>query len=80
VCGRAAGNTPRTQKQTEWNETRNCKNSIVALQDHSSFMTFKHKHKRLSANYQQLNQNVGAFLSVGKVTFCSGQLLFGQLV
>ena len=31
MCGRTAGNTPRTQKQT-----RNCKNSVVALQDHCS--------------------------------------------
>jgi len=29
VCGRAAGNTPRTQ-----NQTRNCTNSVVAQQDH----------------------------------------------
>ena len=37
VCRRAAGNTPRTQKQTEWNETRNCTNSVVALLDHCSY-------------------------------------------
>jgi len=37
VCGRAAGNTPRTQKQTEWNETRYCTNSIGVLQDHCSY-------------------------------------------
>jgi len=39
VCGRAAGNTSRTQKQTEWNETRNCANSVVARQDHCSDKT-----------------------------------------
>jgi len=37
VCGRAAGNTPRTQKQTELNETRNCTKSVVALHDHCSY-------------------------------------------
>jgi len=37
VCGRAAGNPPRTQKQAEWNETRNCTNSALALQDHCSY-------------------------------------------
>ena len=32
VYRRAAGNTPRTQKkQTEWNEARNCTNSVVAF-------------------------------------------------
>ena len=37
VCGRAAVNTPRTQKHIKWNETRNCTNSVVALQDHCSY-------------------------------------------
>ena len=37
VCERAAGNTPRTQKQTEGNGTRNCGNSVMALQDHCSY-------------------------------------------
>jgi len=32
VCGRAARNTPKTQKQTAWNEARNCTNSVLALQ------------------------------------------------
>jgi len=36
VWGRAAGNTLRTQKQTQWNETRSCTNAVVALQDHCS--------------------------------------------
>ena len=39
VCGRAVGNKPRTEKQTEWNESRNCTNSMVALQDRCSYKT-----------------------------------------
>jgi len=37
VRGRAAGKTPRAQKPIEWNETRNCTNSVVVLQDHCSY-------------------------------------------
>ena len=36
VCGRAAGNSPRKHKN-ERNETRNCTNSVVVLQDHCSY-------------------------------------------
>jgi len=39
VCGRAAGDKPRTQK-----ETRNCSNSVVALQDHCSYKAPKTNH------------------------------------
>jgi len=37
VCGRAAGNTPRSQTQTEWHESRNWTNSVLALQDHCCY-------------------------------------------
>jgi len=33
MYGRAAWNTLRTQKGTGWNESRNCTNPVVALQD-----------------------------------------------
>ena len=50
VCGRrAAGNTPRTQK-----ETRNCTNSVVALQDQCSYAaptTNHHIKKRVLQKY-----------------------------
>jgi len=49
VCGRAAESTLRTQKQTEWNETRICTNTVVALQDHCSHKTpTKHHIKKMS--------------------------------
>jgi len=50
VCGRAAGNTPRTRKQTEWNEPRSCTNSFVELQDYCSYKaptTNHHINKQL---------------------------------
>ena len=38
VYGRAAGNSPRTTTTiNQWNETWNCRNSVVALQDHCSY-------------------------------------------
>jgi len=45
VCGRAAGNTPRTQKRTEWNKSRNCTNSALEMQDHCNY-----KERQQSAN------------------------------
>jgi len=39
VCKRAAGNTPRTQKQI-----RNCTNSVVALQDHCRYKATTTNH------------------------------------
>jgi len=45
VCGGAAGNTPRTQKQAEWNETRNKTNSVVSLQNHCSYKMLSTKHQ-----------------------------------
>jgi len=39
VCGRAAGNTLRTQKQPEWKSVNAeiVRNSVLALQDHCSY-------------------------------------------
>jgi len=40
VYGRAAGNSPRTTtKINKWKGTWNCRNSVVALQDHCSYKT-----------------------------------------
>ena len=37
VCGRAAGNSPRTQNNPSENEPSNCTISVLALQDHCSY-------------------------------------------
>jgi len=60
VCGRAAGNTPRTQKQA-----RNCSNSVVALQDHCSYKapTTNHHIKKMFSpwwSWLHLQRNVGS--------------------
>ena len=57
VCGRAAGNTPRTQKQTEWSESRNCTNSVLALQDHCSYKAPTTNHHIKQKNIQNAKRD-----------------------
>jgi len=90
VCGWAAANTPRTQKQTEWNETRNCTNSVVALQDQCSYKapTTNHhikKKTKKQMSYLQLRElpcfpdnNTGLILNF-TLKFTPG-LIFGDVL
>jgi len=60
VCGRSAGNTPRTQTNTEWNETINCTNSVVALQDHCSYKAPTTNHHNKKNNKKRWFKQKGA--------------------
>ena len=64
VYGRAAGNSTRTTtKINKWNEPWNCRNSVVALQDHCSY-------KAPTTNHHIKQVDVSMFASC-RFTFCS---------
>jgi len=70
VCGRAARNTPRTHKQT-----RNCANSVVALQDHYSYKAptakppyQKKVQKRLSERISVIEKSLMERLQLAEIS------------
>jgi len=70
VCGRAAGNTPRTQTQTEWNESRNCTNSVVALQDHCSYKAPTTNHHKKNYSIRILFETCSTLLYSSRKVNC----------